>query len=127
MDFTSLGLFILRVGFGLTIALQHGLPKILDFANKTTSFPDPLGVGSTASLSLMVLAEFICGIFVALGLFTRLAVIPLIIAMGVAFFVFHAPDPFAKKEMAFLYFLAFTSIFAAGPGKFSVDGLIRGK
>jgi putative oxidoreductase len=127
MDFTSLGLLILRVGFAGTIALQHGLPKLLDFASKMNSFPDPIGLGSPVSLTLMVLAEFLCAILVVIGVFTRFAVVPLMIAMAVAFFVFHATDPFAKKEMAFLYLLAFTSIFTAGAGRFSADALFRGK
>jgi len=126
MDFTSLGLLILRVGFAGTIAFQHGLAKLLDFGNKMHSFPDPIGLGSTASLSLMVFAEFLCAILVVIGIFTRFAVIPLVIAMAVAFFVFHGHDPFAKKEMAFLYFIAFTAILAAGPGRYSADALVRG-
>src|SRR5262245_49408658 len=39
MDFNSLGLLILRVGLGVTMALHHGLPKLLDFTNKMHTFP----------------------------------------------------------------------------------------
>ncbi len=46
MDFNALGLLILRVGFGATMAIQHGLPKLLDFSNKMNTFPDPLNIGS---------------------------------------------------------------------------------
>lgn len=126
MDFTSLGLLILRLGFGLSLAIFHGLPKLLDFANKMNTFPDPLGIGSTLSLSLMIFAEFFCAILVALGIFTRYAAAPVIIGMAVAFFVIHGSDPFAKKELAYAYFVAFLSIFAAGPGRYSGDSLFRG-
>jgi putative oxidoreductase len=125
MDYNSLGLLILRVGFAGTMAFRHGLPKILDFANKMHTFPDPLGLGSTISLSLVVMAEFLCAILVLVGIFTRLAVIPLIINMSVAFFIIHASDPFFKKELAFLFLLAFSSILVAGPGKLSADDLFR--
>lgn len=127
MDFVSLGLLLIRVGFGGTIAIFHGLPKLLDFTNKMHNFPDMIGFGSTLSLALVTSAEFLCGILVAIGIFTRFTVLPLIIAMAVAFFIFHNTDPFAKKELAFLYLVAFTAILAAGPGRFSADNIFRGK
>lgn len=126
MDFASLGLLIIRVGFAGTMAVVHGLPKLLDFSNKMHVFPDPIGLGSVVSLSLTVSAEFLCAILVVVGVFTRYAVVPLVVAMAVAFFVIHAADPFMKKELALMYLLAFSSILAAGPGKFSLDGLLRG-
>ncbi len=126
MDFTSLGLLILRVIFAGTMAINHGLPKLFDFSNKMYTFPDPIGIGSTLSLSLAVSAEFLCAIALILGIFTRVLALPLIATMAVAFFIVHAHDPFAKKEMAFLYMMAFSSIFCAGAGKYSVDSIFRG-
>jgi putative oxidoreductase len=126
MDFTSLGLLILRVSFASIMAINHGLPKLFDFSNKMYTFPDPIGIGSTLSLSLAVSAEFLCAIALILGIFTRILALPLIATMAVAFFIVHAHDPFAKKEMAFLYMMAFSSIFCAGAGKYSVDSIFRG-
>lgn len=126
MDFTSLGILIMRIGFAGTILIRHGLPKLLDFSNKMHVFPDPIGLGSTISLSLTVTAEFLCAILVVVGIFTRFAVVPLVIAMAVAFFVVHGADPFVKKELAFLFLVGFSSILATGGGKFSLDALFRG-
>jgi putative oxidoreductase len=126
MDFVSLGLLLLRIGFAGTIMLYHGLPKLLDFSHKMHSFPDPIGLGSGIGLSLIVFAEFLCSTLVVIGVFTRFTVVPLIIAMSVAFFVVHGNDPMAKKELALLYLVAFTAILAAGPGRFSADSLLRG-
>lgn len=125
MDFNAVGLLILRLGFGATMAFRHGLPKLLDFSNQMHSFPDPLGVGSTLSLGLTVSAEFLCAVLVAVGIFTRFAAFPLMIAMAVAFFLVHQADPFQKKEMAFLYLMAFSTIFACGPGAYSADKWFR--
>lgn len=127
MDFTSLGLLFIRLGFAGTMAIYHGLPKLLQFSAKMHSFPDPIGLGSVMSLSLAVFAEFLCSILVAIGIFTRYTVVPLVITMLVAFFVVHAADPFIKKELAFLYLIAFLAILSCGPGKFSADGLFRGR
>lgn len=126
MDFTSLGLLILRAGLAGTIAFRHGLAKLLDFATKMQTFPDPLGIGSTASLSLSISAEFLCGILLIVGIFTRYAAVPLIINMAVAFFIVHGSDPFQKKELALVYLIGFTAILAAGPGRFSADSIFRG-
>lgn len=125
MDFTALGLLILRVGMASSMAFGHGLSKLLNFSNSMGSFPDPIGFGSTVSFSLAVFAEFLCAILVIFGIFTRFAVIPLVVCMAVAFFIVHGSDPFAKKEMALLYLVGFSAILAAGPGKFSADGLFR--
>ena len=57
----------------------------------------------------------------AAGLLTRLALIPLVIGFAVAFFVHHAADPFAGKELAYLYLSAFGFLLLTGPGRYSID------
>lgn len=126
MDFTSLGLLIMRLGFASVIAIRHGLPKLLDFTNLMHTFPDPIGLGSTITLSLAVFSEFLCAILVALGFFTRYATIPVVATMMTAFFVVHGGDPFAKKELSFLFLTGFTSILVMGPGRFSLDAMFKG-
>ena len=118
----DLGLLILRVGVSAPMA-YHGFGKLTTFAELSGKFPDPLGVGTTASLALAVFAEFFCSIAVALGLFTRLAVIPLIITMLVAAFVINADAPWADKELAVLYLAPFAAILFTGSGWISFDKL----
>lgn len=89
------------------------------------SFQDPFGVGGTISLGLAIFAEVFCAILVVLGLWTRLALIPLIATMAVAFFIIHSGDPFIKKELSLLYLIGFSALFAGGPGLYSVDAKIR--
>jgi putative oxidoreductase len=88
---------------------------------------DPLGVGAGTSLLLAGSAEFFCSLLVAVGLLTRLAAIPPVVTMGVALVVVHAADPFAKKEMALMYFAAFLAIALAGAGRFSLDHVFSRK
>ena len=85
----TIALFILRVGAGSLMMIQHGLDKLKNYGAKSGRFADPFGLGSTTSYSLVVFAEFFCAAFIILGLFTRLAAIPLVIAMSVALFVAH--------------------------------------
>jgi putative oxidoreductase len=122
----SLGLLVLRVWVGFFMAFAHGWGKLTGFADRAGQFPDPMGVSSQVSLSLVVFAEFFCSLALVLGLFTRIAAIPLIITMLVAAFVIHGLDPWAKKEFALLYASTFVTLLIAGPGKYSLDALMGG-
>lgn len=116
----DLGLLILRLFFGVAM-LTHGYPKLQRILEGNFQFGDPLGVGPEISLVLTVFAELICSVLLIIGAFTRLATIPLIITMIVAFFVVHGADSFGDKEMAFLYMGAYLTLFFTGPGKYSAD------
>lgn len=120
----SFAVFILRVGIGSLMLVQHGLDKLMHFAEKAPKFYNLLGIGSTTSLALVVFAEFFCAAFLILGLFTRLAAIPLVIAMGVALFSAHKGDFFGQGESAGLYLICFLAILILGPGRASLDRFI---
>jgi len=122
----SVALLILRISFGL-LMVTHGWPKVLSFIDNPSAFPDPLHIGNSLSHGLTAFAEFICAILVVLGLGTRWAAIPLMVAMTVAAFVMHAGEPFSEKEMPLLYLSSFTAIMFLGAGKYSLDKAISGK
>lgn len=105
--------------------ITHAVPKLDKMlAGGEIQFPDPIGIGPAFSLVLTLFAELLCSILIGIGLGTRLASIPLIIAMAVAAFIVHASDPFKGKELALMYFVLYIILFITGSGKFSVDYLI---
>lgn len=120
--FQSIGLLILRLGAGGMMIYGHGWGKLSRFA-ETTQFVDPLGIGPKATFGLVIGAEVVCAALVALGLATRIATIPLIIAMSYAAFIHHASDAFADKEKALLFLTAFVALLFTGPGRFSADAI----
>lgn len=120
----AFALLVLRVGAGLLIMIKHGLDKLMHFAQMAPRFADPFHIGSTTSLALVVFAEFFCAAFVVLGLFTRLACIPLVVAMSVALFSANKGDFFGKGEAAGMFLLVFVTLLFTGPGKVSLDRLI---
>lgn len=123
----DIGLLLLRVAFAGAM-LTHGWPKLLKLiAGGEISFPDPFSITPTASLGLTVLGEFVAPILIIVGLKTKLSAIPAAFTMAVAFFYIHAADPFGDKEMAFVYFIAFTAIALLGGGKYSIDGILSKK
>lgn len=122
----SAGLLLLRAGIGIAMALGHGWPKLQRLlGDAPIKFSDPFGVGAEVSLGLAVFGELVCGLLIALGLFTRLAVLPFAFTMLVAIFVAHASDPWAKKELAFMFLVPALTLLLTGPGRLSLDWLRR--
>jgi putative oxidoreductase len=119
----SFALLLLRIGLG-GLMIRHGYSKMVNFTAEAVGFPDPFGIGSTTSLALTVFAEFFCAIFNLVGLMTRLASIPLIIAMSVIVFYSHNGAVFAKAELPALYLMGYLALLFTGPGKISMDKLI---
>ncbi|MBK7425875.1 MAG: DoxX family protein [Saprospiraceae bacterium] len=117
---------VLRVSSGGLMMMQHGYPKLMKLSgNGPIKFGDPLGIGEFNSLLLAIFSEFLCSALLILGLFTRLALIPLIITMLVILFVVHAGDPIGDIELAVMYAVIFVALLFSGPGKWSVDALIK--
>jgi putative oxidoreductase len=123
---TSFGLFVLRLWFGLTLLLHHGLEKLASFGKTAPTFFDPFHIGSTPSFALAVFAEVVCATLVAVGLLTRFAALSLVINFSVAFFLFHKQAMSGPKsgELAFMYLACFVTLLIAGGGKFSVDNCL---
>ncbi len=120
----DLALLILRISSG-GFMLTHGWPKLANFNKRLETFRDPIGLGSEASLTLTVFAEVFCSLLLIFGLYTRLALIPLIITMSVVAFIVHGNDSFGEKEKALLFLATFLTLFLSGPGKFSFDNRLR--
>jgi putative oxidoreductase len=122
---------ILVLFLRITIAafmITHGWPKLSKLmAGGEIQFGDPIGLGPTLSLVLVVFSEFVCSIFIGIGLGTRLASIPLITTMLVAAFISHGPDPFGRKEIALLYLLFYLTLLVIGSRKYSIDYLLTRK
>jgi putative oxidoreductase len=120
----NLGMLLLRAGTG-ALMIPHGYSKLVHFPEKHSSFMNFLGLGGTISLCLVIFAEFFCSLFLVLGLFTRLSVIPLVIDMSVALFQVNHGDFFGDGANSAIFLTPFLVIMLCGPGKFSVDGLIN--
>ncbi|BAV04608.1 DoxX family protein [Filimonas lacunae] len=121
----NFSMLLLRIAFGGLLLLNHGMDKLMNFPVRAAHFINFMGIGSKASLILVIFAEVFCSLFIVLGLFTRFAAIPLIITMLVAIFKAHAGN-FQQAESAVMYCTAFFVLLFCGPGKVSVDGMMRG-
>jgi putative oxidoreductase len=122
---TDIGLLLLRLFAGLSMAFAHGMGKVPPsegFIGGVTKmgFPFPEFFAWAAGLS-----EFIGAILIALGLLSRPSAFFLSITMLVAALIKHGGDGFGSQEKPLLYAFIFILIMLAGPGQFSVDARIR--
>ena len=124
--YTSSGLWetgavILRVASGLTI-FKYGWEifsddKMTGYIQWLTdlNFPYPEIMAYTGKA-----CELAGGLLMALGLFTRIAAIPLIITMSVIGLIMGEPE-FLAADGSILLLLIFLHFFFTGPGRLSLD------
>ena len=118
-------IFIVRLLVGFAM-ISHGFPKLqMLIEGGDIQFFDFIGLGPKITLGLTVFAEFVCSIFIILGLFTRVAAGFLVFTMMIAAFVVHSSDSFDKREMSLLYLSIYLIIISLGAGKISVDHMIE--
>jgi putative oxidoreductase len=118
----DMGISLIRILVGLLMT-YHGT-EIFEAEAMTrnakfladTHFPWPtvlawLGKGS----------EFICGILLVFGLFTRLAILPIVATMLTITFGLGQGKFWMDDQHPFLFAVLLTLLFFTGPGKFSLD------
>ena len=117
--FRVLGVLRIVAGF---MFIAHGTQKLFNY---------PAGSGAVEIFSLMGVAgllEFVGGALLLVGLVTRPVAFVLSGLMAAAYFMAHAPAGFLplvnKGELAVLYSFLFLYFTFAGPGAFSLDGLL---
>ena len=119
--YTPYALAALRIATAV-IFMLHGTQKLF-------GFPAVPEGGLPALLSLRGIGgvmEFVGGLFIMLGLFTRPVAFLLSGEMAVAYWMFHAPrnvfPVLNGGDAAILYCFVFLLLVFAGPGAWSVDG-----
>jgi putative oxidoreductase len=114
---------IARLIIGLMFAC-HGGQKILGFP------PGGQGMPPGALGAIEAWIELAGGFLIAFGLFTRIAAFFSAGEMMVAYFMVHRSRHFFpivnKGELAVLYCWFFLFVVFYGPGRWSIDALIKG-
>lgn len=130
------GPLVVRLVLGI-IFIAHGSQKLFGAfgghgMKATAEFMSSLGIAPGILWAwILALTEFAGGIALILGLCTTIASAGLVIAMLVAIIKIHAKNGFFLENHGFEYNLALiamaVSLILSGPGKFSIDKLIRWK
>ncbi|MEM8565981.1 MAG: DoxX family protein [Bacteroidota bacterium] len=135
---------LFRLHLGLSISIQAGWPKLFSnirdkdkeilelgvpewFVSQVSElgfkFPSP-----TFWAYIATYGEFIGGLLLALGLFTRLNALQLTIQFFViAFIWYEGVEPIVGMYFQQLFFFSYLLIFGHGSGRYSLDRLIFSK
>jgi putative oxidoreductase len=125
------GIGILRVVVGI-VFLMHGGQKLFVWGfGAVAAFMAKVGIPVPMLAAVVVtLVEFLGGLALVLGLFTRWAAIPLAINMGVAILAVHLPAGFFLPngyEFALTLLGANAALILLGSGEASLDRLLAGR
>jgi putative oxidoreductase len=130
--FEQFGLLLLRAGSGIFLAFLHGWRKLDGLYNhlvhdeswrfiqtvELLGFPIPFIFASLAAI-----IEFIGGLFLAVGFYTRYAAVLIGIVMTVAMYRHLISD--MRYELASLFLLITIYFAVRGPGRFSIDRVLK--
>ena len=117
-------LSVLRIITGF-LFIAHGTQKLFNSPASPQNAAAPL----MSFMGLTGILEFVGGLLILLGLFTRPTAFILSGMMAVAYFMAHASGGFLpivnKGELAVLYCFVFLFLAVAGGGEWSLDSLLR--
>lgn len=120
-------LLVYRVLLSGSLFFTHGWKKVVNYEQEIEHIPDPFGFGGTTVLSLALLANIVAPVLISLGLFTRVAILPILATTLSGLFLVHWQDPAAVRDIPLMYSLAFGILFLSGAGSFSLDSKWRNK
>lgn len=124
------GLLLLRVIVGLAFmtVFEKVLPREGIWGPQEWFIEDVAAMGFPLPALfawLAVLSEFVGGMLLIIGLATRVAAFSNCMVTGVAAFVYHGADIGQSGLTATVFFTMCATLTIAGPGRFSMDGLLR--
>lgn len=130
--YSNLSRLFLRLFTGVMF-MQFGIRQWIHFDSVAPTFIDFGGIGSEASLAIMIAIEIICSTMMILGFMSRISVLPPSVAMIFAEthiltnMVHVEPSHLISTQPGYvpiLFLGIFCFMLLAGPGKISLDYLI---
>ncbi|BAP31410.1 DoxX family protein [Chryseobacterium sp. StRB126] len=122
-----IALFIFRTALSLELIFAHGLKKLGIGVVEAEKVPNPLKLPEAFNSLFADAANLFFPVFVIFGLFTRVAILPILAVTLTGYFVLHWNDALLIKDTPFMYSLCYLFLLFVGPGKYSIDHYIRKK
>jgi putative oxidoreductase len=123
----SVALFLGRLAVGL-LFMSTGWGKVHNIP-KVTHFFEQLGIPAPGFHAVLVgWSELLCGSALVIGLFSRLATIPLAVSMMVALLTAKLGDIHGIFDLVgqdeFTYLVVLVMIAVLGPGRLALDAIV---
>lgn len=127
-SYTHMGRLFLRLFVGVMM-MQFGLRQIACFDQSVACFPAVAGMSPATSMTVLIVIEILCSLFIMCGFLTRVMTIPPFIAMIIAEYFLLNTSPEASYMISWnqpgylpmMFMGIYFFILLVGPGKISVD------
>ncbi|HZH97213.1 MAG TPA: DoxX family protein [Flavisolibacter sp.] len=120
-------MLLFRIALSLELIVVHGFKKVGLNVAAAEKIPNPLQLNEALNYTFAVSANLVFPVFVILGLFTRIAILPILAVTVTGYFAVHWNDPLPVKDMPFMYSLSYLLVLVLGPGRYSIDYFIDKK
>jgi len=120
-NWNNRAVLLFRILISGELIIVHGLKKIGVGIAQAEVVPNPLGLPEMLNQVFATGANIVCPLLIILGLFTRLAAIPIVAVTLTGYFVVHGNDSLLERDIPFMFSVAFLFIIAVGPGRYSID------
>ncbi|MEL7001398.1 MAG: DoxX family protein [Bacteroidota bacterium] len=121
----SITMLIFRSLVAFAMIRTHGIKKVADIEGEIANIPDPFGLGGEFTAFMAIFTNIVLTAFIALGFFTRLSALGILSVTLSGLFLVHWADPWPVKDIPLMYSLVYFLIMIIGPGRYSIDYLIK--
>ncbi|HEY0427157.1 MAG TPA: DoxX family protein [Pyrinomonadaceae bacterium] len=119
--FNNFALLVFRLLLCYEMIRVHGLKKMAKAGGVPEIVPNPLGLPPKLNQLIADFSDLVAPVLVALGLATRISVLPILAVTLTGYFVVHRKDVLSVRDIPYMYSLSYLFIFLIGAGRFSVD------
>lgn len=113
------------LAFRLLLMLElfrvHGMRKFGKKGGEIERVPNPLQLPERLNTFVATFSDTVVPFFVALGLGTRLMLLPTISVTAIGYFVVHRKDAIEVRDVPYMYTLSLLFLWVLGPGTYSLD------
>lgn len=121
----NITMLLFRLAISLELIVVHGLKKLGVGGADPEVVPNPLHLPEFFNQGFAITANLVFPLFAIIGLFTRLAVVPIICVTLIGYLMVHAHDSLLVRDVPFMYCVSSLLILVLGPGKYSIDHFIH--
>jgi len=115
---------IFRLLLMLELFRVHGMKKFRVQNGAKEHVPNPLGLPDKLNGLVATFSDTVVPVLVALGVGTRVFLLPSIGVTAIGYFIVHRKDSIEVRDVPYMYTLAMFFLWVIGPGTISIDNYL---